>query len=154
MKLKDSSGEYPNFEEFSKIMTHIASEVDDPVYGNEKYYTKNQTISETQKAPHAALQATISTPWRNKCSSTSTCILCNDENHKLYQCGTFKDMTPGERLKFVSRNNLRFNCFYCNHRAAACRLKSMCDVAGCKYKHSRLLHMYEKSDKDSTEVSP
>ena len=61
LKLKDSSGEYPNFEEFFKFVTRTASEVNDPVHGNEKYYSKKQTKSETEKAPNAALQATIST---------------------------------------------------------------------------------------------
>ena len=154
LKLKETSGEYPNFEEFSKIMSRTASDVKDPVYSNEKYYTKNQYKSETHKPLHAALQATVSSPLQSKGANTPACILCNNESHKLYNCGKFKDnMTPSERLKYVSRNNLCFNCFYSNHRAGNCRLKSMCDVTGCKYKHSKLLHMYDKLDKDNTEAN-
>ena len=152
LKPKETSGENPNLEEFSKFMSRTASEVNVPVYSDEKYYTKNQYKSETQKPPHAALQATVSPPLQSKGANTPACIISNDESHKLYNCGKFKDMTPSERLKYVSRNNLCFNCFYSNHRAGNCRLKSMRDVTGCKYKHSKLLHMYEKLDKDNNEA--
>ena len=49
-------------------------------------------------------------------------------------------MYPGRRFKYATENNLCYNCLMSSHRAQDGTRDSMCNVLGCKYEHSRLLH--------------
>ena len=68
------------------------------------------------------------------------CIGGAKGSHKIYQCDMFKGMSPERRFKYATENHLCFNCLLSSHRAQDCTRNSMCNVQGCKYKHSRLLH--------------
>ena len=62
-------------------------------------------------------------------------------------------MKQTERFKFVKDKKLGFNCFYSNHKTDKCRLKSMCNAEGCKYKHSYLLHFTDKTSVKSIDAA-
>ena len=47
--------------------------------------------------------------------SKSQCVLCKTENHPLYSCPKFKDMTHAERLSTSKDKSLCMNCLGGGH---------------------------------------
>ena len=120
-------------------MSLIASEISDPVYGNfdmRPKPTAKTSPSHTGQSHNssAAFQTVASIP------SAGQCVLCAKGSHKIYQCDMFKGISPERRFKYAAKNHLCFNCLMSSHRTQDCTRDSMCNVQGCKYKHSRLLH--------------
>ena len=68
------------------------------------------------------------------------CLMCNASHHKLYHCNSFRRLSPQQRLNFVTNTNLSFICFSSQHGACNCIEKPTYQTAGCRYKHSKLLH--------------
>ena len=61
-------------------------------------------------------------------------------------------MKPEERLKFVRSKRLCDNCLNPNHIAAKCLKQSVCSVPGCGKKHTRFIHITQKSANNETEL--
>ena len=109
LKLKEETVSYPDFEVFSKFMTGIAANVNDPAHGNENFYHKSKVA---EKKSHNVSQATVSVPQKMWTSLWPTC----EASHRMRECERFKDMSLQDRFKFVSEKRLGFNCFYMGHR--------------------------------------
>lgn len=77
---------------------------------------------------------------------TNKC-LCND-NHPIFRCQTFLDMSPTMRLEEVKSRQLCLNCLRPNHEFREC--KSTYGCRHCKKKHNTLLHL-ENSVRNNTE---
>ncbi|XP_071057038.1 uncharacterized protein [Onthophagus taurus] len=82
-------------------------------------------------------------------SNTVSCLVINkpkcrlcDENHALYQCKTFLDLTPKQRLEKVKNFKLCINCLKPGHIHGNCKLGN---CKKCDNAHNTLLH-FEKSD--------
>lgn len=73
------------------------------------------------------------------------CLLCQ-QNHKLYQCNNFKELTTSDRWKFVKGKNLCFCCLLAGHNLQNCRTKRQCGLSKCFKYHNRLLHENNKVD--------
>lgn len=65
------------------------------------------------------------------------CIYCKLENHTIYKCTKFSNLSDMQKRQFVQNNKLCFNCFGTRHGAADCK-SSNCRV--CSKKHHTLLH--------------
>ena len=143
---KEKSGAYPDFATFSKFMSGIAANINDPLYGNSSYFPKSD-----KKGSGSALQTHVSP--RPEPRPQLPCPLCNVAVHNLFKCDKFIKMKQPERFKFVKDKNLCFNCFYSNHKTDKCRLKSMCNAEGCKYKHSYLLHFTDETSVKSIDAA-
>jgi len=76
------------------------------------------------------------------------CPSCSDE-HKLYACNKFKQLSVGDRVTFVRDSRLCFNCLNPNHMATVCRSTYSCRI--CKRNHNTLLH-FEKSTSSTERV--
>ena len=146
LSIKESSGNYPDFETFSKFMSCKAADINDPVYGNESYYPKTSQRQSGSNNSRSSMQTDVAPPSKFTGRGKFTCVKCKMTGHKLYQCKSFKDMSASERLTFVRDNNLCFNCFGTNHRSSDCRLKTMCNIQDCKFKHSKFLHIDRADD--------
>ncbi|OXA47089.1 LINE-1 retrotransposable element ORF2 protein [Folsomia candida] len=70
--------------------------------------------------------------------SSSPCKACNNESHYLYKCEVFLSWSPQQRIDFVRRNGLCYNCLKDNHRVTECNNKFGCKT--CSSKHHTLLH--------------
>lgn len=65
------------------------------------------------------------------------CHACSQE-HQLFQCPTFANLSVERRRELVSQHDLCWNCFRPNHQAKVCRSKFSCRT--CHAKHHTLLH--------------
>ena len=75
-------------------------------------------------------------------SSTNTyswCIVCKG-NHRLWECGVFKEKTPTQRAKLVADNKLCFSCLRDKHTFRQCPQPRKCRAEGCNSSHNSLLH--------------
>ena len=68
-----------------------------------------------------------------------TCVVCSND-HKLYYCDDFRNMSSDDCMKLVSKHNLCINCLFPNNSVDACRKPYLCNVNNCKEKHCQYLH--------------
>lgn len=78
-------------------------------------------------------------------NAKNTCPACN-ENHKLYQCKKFVEMTGGKRIELVKRAKACVNCLRSGHFARECTFGN-CKTCGAK--HNTLLH---QENRESTQA--
>lgn len=78
-------------------------------------------------------QAGLQTPETH----SQNCLYCKD-SHKIYQCNNFKALSPQDKFRFVTGNNLCRNCFGNRHLVDSCTSERTCSV--CKRKHHTWLH--------------
>ncbi|XP_028166029.1 uncharacterized protein LOC114356863 [Ostrinia furnacalis] len=72
-------------------------------------------------------------------STTNTsqkCFICN-EDHVLYMCTKFRELTNQEKRKAISQLNICKNCLI-NHNGRDCNSQKTCRI--CNEKHNTLLH--------------
>ena len=91
-----------------------------------------------------------------KTSFENLCLICEDK-HYFYKCDQYKKMTSGEKIKFVKREKLCFNCLKKDHRSDKCNSKNRCLHSDCSEQHHTSLHDYFKKPKkeegeDNTKV--
>ena len=67
------------------------------------------------------------------------CSLCS-KDHMLYRCVTYKSKSDAEKLSFVRKKRLCFNCLGTKHTTKYCKSKKHCFIDGCKMKHHTTLH--------------
>ena len=80
----------------------------------------------------------------NLFAKNDVCNLCR-ATHKTVECPVLKTKSPEERFSLVWKLRLCLNCFDKNHIAQECDSGDRCEVAGCRKKHSTLLHQDELS---------
>nr|XP_042897354.1 uncharacterized protein LOC122269252 [Parasteatoda tepidariorum] len=68
----------------------------------------------------------------------SKCVLSCSENHPLYNCPAYKNLSINDRVEVVKTNKLCFNCLGNNHRVSNCKSKYSCQ--NCKRRHHVTLH--------------
>ena len=94
-----------------------------------------------KERPSNAVRAVSSVVTQEKKTSSNNCKLCNSGRHPLYYCDQFLKMTPNDRLNWVKRQRLCFNCFKSAHTGQKC--SSRC-CSKCSKKHNSLLHLEAK----------
>lgn len=67
------------------------------------------------------------------------CVLCN-KDHWLFSCETYKSKSNLDKLSFVKRKKLCFNCLSQRHSVKSCSSKKSCYIEGCKKRHHTSLH--------------
>lgn len=77
------------------------------------------------------------------------CVICN-ENHKIYDCPSFKSKGLKERLVDVANYKLCTNCLRQGHPVNQCR---MGPCRECKKKHNSLLHPTNADDSTNATTS-
>ncbi|KPJ16510.1 hypothetical protein RR48_08101 [Papilio machaon] len=89
-------------------------------------------------------------------ASTSTvaqkriCSICKND-HRVYLCPTFLEMSLKERQDKTDKLKLCANCLREGHNVNRCRLKGCC--RSCKGKHNSLLHIEQENVLTSAPVS-
>ena len=67
------------------------------------------------------------------------CPLCA-KDHWLFRCDKYKSKSNLEKLTFVKRKRLCFNCLGKSHGVKSCKVKKHCFADGCKGRHHTSLH--------------
>ena len=73
-----------------------------------------------------------------------SCFVCN-QDHKIFQCSRFSEMSVAEREKLVKGQSRCFNCLGSEHFTSSCQSKRTCNT--CHKRHHTLLHPPGKSGK-------
>ena len=136
------SSEYLTFSDFVKFVGQEADRLNDPIFGKESFETGSSLPDGAGKKTSTSLvTSTQQTDGRDtsRRRRSFTCVVCSN-NHKLYYCNDFRDMSVDDRMKLVSKHNLCINCLFPNHSADACRRPYLCNVNNCKEKHCQYLH--------------
>lgn len=103
----------------------------------------NQTKSHNNSFTKSFVASNKSQVKRN---GSLCCIICN-QNHKIYECSTFKAKGVEERIEDVKKYKLCMNCLRQGHPAIECR---MGPCRECKNRHNSLLHIPEVVNNSNT----
>lgn len=71
--------------------------------------------------------------------SFKACTYCEEENHQISSCETFRSLTVDARWKAVRTKNLCRTCLV-PHRKWPCRSKRECGLDNCRSRHHPMLH--------------
>ena len=130
-KRQRESSEYLTFSDFVNFIEQEADRLNDPIFGRDLFEQDEREIkSHTSLAVASNVQ-----PNRQRFN----CILCSN-NHKLFFCSQFKDMSLDDRFKFVTKHKLCINCLFSNHTSIDCPRPYVCNTNGCRLRHCRYLH--------------
>ena len=122
----------------------IASEVNDPVYGN-VFTKRGDRFNREQKGSSDTYSVSLSVPNSGSeqasdkgsqgkrgsyAKAEHPCVLCS-QLHRLWHCENFKKLSPSESLNVVISHKLCHNCLLASHRTSDCGKRSVCGVPGC-----------------------
>ena len=145
MKEKRATSVYLKFSDFVQFVQDQADVVNDPIYGEDALFVSTDKLAKNKRLLTGFASATMDgdTPNRSQTfnqQKPNICLLCK-ENHKLFYCPRFIDMSVNERLVYVRNNALCSNCLISGHKALECRKPFVCKINNCNQKHSKLLHV-------------
>lgn len=86
--------------------------------------------------------------YTSKGASYKKCVLC-EQNHALYTCIAFLNMSVKDRLKYVDDKKLCRNCLRAGHMISEC-VFGPCKQ--CQRKHNSLLHIGSSSSQNELNV--
>lgn len=135
-----STSELPKFESLAEFLESRFHVVERISQGASRF--KDTAKNGSEKANEQMVQ-------NYHVQSKASCRLCNG-SHPLRFCMKFKRMSVPERLKFVSKNQLCFNCLAQSHLRINCTSKSKCNT--CDKNHHTLLHVIENKVKVENNV--
>ena len=146
MKEKRATSIYLKFSDFVQYVQDQADVVNDPIYGEDALFVSTDKLANNKRPVTGFASATMDgdTPNRSQAFNQhkpNVCLLCK-ENHKLFYCPTFIDMSVDERLLYVRNNALCSNCLISGHTSVECRKPFVCKINDCNQKHSKLLHVF------------
>ncbi|XP_072152708.1 uncharacterized protein [Bemisia tabaci] len=140
---KDASV-FPTVSEIVDFLEDLARQLEDSMLGLGKETRKSSKPpnNSPQRPPKAALHASKSPNFK--------CSLCKSNNHSIYKCYKFSDLSAEKRREFIKSAGNCFNCLGTSHSVAQCGSKVTCHT--CKDRHHTLLHRPSSNDKqgDST----
>ena len=133
--IKKKHTRYPTFDEFVEFVTDKADEANDPVYGLDPSID-SPARCRTSSVPKSAtvMNNVSSSDFRRK-----PCVVC-DEQHPVFLCRDFKNMTISARTDVVVKFKLCSNCLKSGHDVTKCDKQSYCRAPDCTVKHNSLLH--------------
>ncbi|XP_062557605.1 uncharacterized protein LOC134222468 [Armigeres subalbatus] len=92
----------------------------------------------------------VKTSYNSVQSTVGRCVACKD-NHLLFQCSAFQQLSVADRDALLKSNGLCRNCFRAGHRAKDCQSKFSCRI--CKGRHHTLICFKSEKDHASTAVA-
>ncbi|XP_038122227.1 uncharacterized protein LOC119770791 [Culex quinquefasciatus] len=136
-ELKIGSGALPEFEEFMEFLRERGRVL------QRTNRSQQQPAQQSTVAPSKQRQAfgQKAQPLLKSFvqATTEVCGHCK-EDHPIYRCSTFRDLSVPERKSVATKANLCYNCLKARHRVSDCESKTLCKVQGCGRKHHSLLH--------------
>ncbi|XP_066933420.1 uncharacterized protein [Clytia hemisphaerica] len=130
----------PNLYHLEKLLQDRVMAARDPYLNNDGYKKLSNMHNRTS-------------PEDDSQEQKRRCSLCN-KDHWLYRCPIYKSKGDTEKVSFVRKKRLCFNCLSPKHNVKACKSKKHCFVDGCKIKHHTTLHQGLKKGPDKQDKSP
>ena len=133
--IKKKHTRFHTFDEFVEFVTDKADEANDPVYGLEPSID-SPARCRTSSVPKSAtiMNNVSSSDFRRK-----PCVVC-DEQHPVFLCRDFKNMTISARTDVVVKFKLCSNSLRSGHDVTKCDKQSYCRAPDCTVKHNSSLH--------------
>ncbi|XP_054708425.1 uncharacterized protein LOC129218227 [Uloborus diversus] len=128
------SDEFPSYQKFMQFLELNARSLHSSKDYAKEEKSKAQTLTYTNTTSNKAAFA-----------KAINCTYCNS-NHTIFRCPKFLGLNFRDRLEFVKKRKLCFNCLRENHDVYNCKVTMHCRV--CSRKHHTLLHC--QSNKSST----
>ena len=94
------------------------------------------------------MSTTVESKATNSQTSKVICPLCSQQ-HMLYVCEQFLNMSPAQRYEIVKQASICRNCFLSNHRTIDCR-RGPCRK--CQRRHNTLLHFSQETLVDKNTI--
>lgn len=156
-QIRERERRSPRFSDIVTFVRQAAAESNDPVFGSLASHPMRETYSmnKTRNATSAAILSNVQ-PRDSVSSATADrvkrqpakCLVCDNE-HSLFSCRQFKELSVDERIDIAKRHRLCFNCLVPNHTSERCRIDRTCSVPGCGRKHTKFLHKVSLPTKPS-----
>ncbi len=140
IKIKNASHRLPSFQDLVEFVKVAAEEANIPLYGN--LHVKDRSNKPSDNKPYRNSSSFLISTANESTPAVvnKKCALCSNE-HMIWECSTFKEMSVDDRVALVKKENLCFNCLKKgNHVSRYCKSQRRCNVNGCGRRHSYLLH--------------
>ncbi|XP_036347309.1 uncharacterized protein LOC118756662, partial [Rhagoletis pomonella] len=72
--------------------------------------------------------------------TNANCVYCNSPSHYISSCNKFKELSLQQRIDYVRKAGICFNCLRKTHCMKECQSKSRCKI--CQSVHHTLLHNF------------
>lgn len=113
---------------------------------NDKHQHMSDKRSSNRVHSYSSIKTTRNNDRHNKFKrEVPKCVLC-DQDHALYTCITFLNMSVKDRMKVVTDKGLCWNCLRAGHTLNDC-IFGPCKQ--CQRKHNSLLHLENQSVSNS-----
>lgn len=129
----------PTIEEFYNFLRNRADVLET------LQYSKNDAATKTEKRSYSKDNKQTKSFVSSSNTKGKGCVICS-QDHLLYKCDKFKDMSLDARYSEVSKHKLCHNCLRPGHYSAHCK-HNPCKI--CNKKHNLLLHK-SQSNNDKT----
>lgn len=139
---KATLAESPSLEDFYQFLRNRADVLETVQGGSAKSaqpnnnHIKNDKFNHTKygkfnySKEHSQVKSFFSSASNNR-----SCFMCN-QNHRLFECKMFAEMSPEAREVEITKRKLCLNCLRPGHLTQNCRLSS---CRACNQKHNSLL---------------
>lgn len=149
-ELKIGSGALPDYVEFMEFLRERGRVLQRTNRSQQQPVQQSTSAPSKQRQafgqkPQPPLKAFVQT-------TTEVCSHCKEE-HPIFRCSTFKNLTVAERKSIATKANLCFNCLKTKHRVSECQSETRCKVQGCGRKHHSLLHSNDTKNNPVPEKS-
>ncbi|GAB0086366.1 hypothetical protein DMENIID0001_004160 [Sergentomyia squamirostris] len=122
---RHTKGRIPSYDEFNVFLIDRVREL-------ESCSQRNKPSNSSKPQPGAPHKTSVLV----SASDPSSCPCCGSP-HKLFQCSSFRSLSPQDRFALVKKFNLCRNCISSTHLTRDCQSRA-CSL--CSQKHNTLLH--------------
>lgn len=130
------------FDIFCKFLKNRADLLETIELGSNKNYQNNKNQNKFDK--NKTFKALAANASNTDSSTTHKCPLC-DEEHRIYTCQKFHQLSVSDRKQFAWKAKLCINCLRIGHHRNKCR-SGPCKK--CKLPHNTLLHRDDDSQSE------
>ena len=153
VRVRHSFRRLPSFEDLVVYVERAAEEANVPIFGS----VAGRVESREQQPDNRQKPARRHTSFHTSASSDNTsseaskkCQVCSND-HMIWECKSFKEMSHDERFDLVKKERLCFNCLKRgSHGSKECKSPRRCNIDNCGRKHSYLLHSSKNQTHSST----
>ena len=100
---------------------------------------KSAGLSSSSKSNKTIVRTNHTSASSGPNPSKRSCPSCS-ESHHLRDCSSFKSLSIGRRIEFLTGKGICFYCLYKGHMVRQCRQAKVCGKGGCTLRHHELLH--------------
>ena len=152
VQIENSTRLLANFYQFVEFVSQESLELNS-LFGMRSLSIKSTKATTKIKASsYGVITSTSSKTFKpNTPLQPGCCWFCKDSNHKLPDCGKFKNISVQKRSEFVKTSKLCHKCLSSKHRTPECKRSKTCAIEGCTGSfHHTILHRPASDGKEKS----